>query len=257
MHVHAHRAPRIGRLRVSAAQALRLTSRQPRGGRACCGSVRVALSRRSTEPNMTICASRRRSAMHVSQGGGLCSAARARSIRARGPALAGCPVLAISGAPALRGRPGWTQCHTLCRRKGAPTRRRAGRTGRHVRLRPHARVEQHLLHELQRLRLILPGRVPPRAVDPLCKVRLQAAAARAYKGCAGPALSLHSRKQGKSTAVQLRVGWWKRTPITKPSLTRPEARSSRRLTCCMTWWALPAATCAECGAHQSGALNTW
>ncbi len=61
------------------ARALHLRSQQPRGGRACCGSVRVALSRRSTEPNITICASRRRSAMHVSQGGGSCSAARARA----------------------------------------------------------------------------------------------------------------------------------------------------------------------------------
>ena len=50
-----------------------------------------------------------------------------------------------------------------------------GSTCRHVRLRPHARVEQHLLHEGQGLRT--PPGLLPRSMHPLVKVALQAGAA--------------------------------------------------------------------------------
>lgn len=61
---------------------------------------------------------------------------------------------------------------------------REGRACRHVRLRPHAGVEQHLLHEAQRL--LAPPRLRPRAVHPRHKVRLQAGAARHTRGCQPP-----------------------------------------------------------------------
>ena len=164
---------------------------------------------------MTISASRRRSAMDVSHGGCLCSAAcqalaqpqdacaapyqSMETIRSGGGRMhhlrmhAGHLTKASCNVPSRhveRWKATSHPTHTNAKQQypcmaqamecSADDRQglmgsQEGSTCRHVRLRPHARAEQHLLHKGQRF--CAPSRLLPRSIHPLVEVALQAGAA--------------------------------------------------------------------------------
>ena len=159
---------------------------------------------------MTISASRRRSAMDVSHGGGLCSAARQSLAQPQDACVAPYQSMETTFCSTSECMLGISPKHCVTssrdmwsagRATARPTHINAnkqypcmaqtlecsaddrqclegsqeGCTCRHVRLRPHARAEQHLLHEGQRF--FAPPRLLPRSIHPLVEVGLQAGAA--------------------------------------------------------------------------------